>query len=194
MIADLTAANGYRVQLLDELPGTPSPNHFYFPPLGSGGRDGMLIRITPDTDEGWTGCFAFGSYDISAMIASPEPMKLFVISKGAGYVVNAAHPSEWNRVHCDPVRDVRVIEQYGLVLFADFTSIAAYGEKGLAWLSKPLCWDDLKIMSVEGTRIVGCGYDPTNEVRPTGHFELDLLTGEVGRTDFAHMHSSVTNE
>jgi len=188
MITDLTAADGYRVELLNELPGTPNPIQFYFPPRGSGGRDGMLVHVTPDTAEGWIGCFAFGSYDVSAVIASLEPKKLFVISKGAGYVVNVAHPSEWDGVRCEPVRDVRIAATHGLVLFSDFDRVAAYGPNGLVWRSQRLCWDDLKIISIDGTAIVGSGFDPTNSARPEGRFELDLLTGKVGQSDFAYAY------
>ena len=183
MIIDLTFATGYGVDLLDELPGTPDPVQFYFPPTGSGGQDGLLLRIKSDGTS-WVGCFAFDAVGLSACIASPQPGRLFVVSRGAGYVIDVTRPGEWTQVGCVPVREVRVLADQNMVLLADFTRIVAHGVNGLMWRSDRLCWDDLKILSVEGGRIIGSGYDPTNSTNPEGRFELDLSTGKVIRTQF----------
>lgn len=177
MIIDLTFATGYGVDLLDELPGTPDPVQFYFPTAGSGGKDGLLLRIKSDGTIGWVGCFAFDAVGLSACIASPQPGRLFVVSRGAGYVIDVTRPGEWTQVGCVPVREVRVLADQNMVLFADFTRIVAYGVNGRIWRSERLCWDDLRILSIDGGRVNGSGFDPTSSANPERRWELDLLTG-----------------
>jgi hypothetical protein len=190
MITDLRFAHGYRVELLEEWPGAPIPNWYYIPPQGSGGRDGILLHILPDGENDWMGCFAFGSYDLSAVIASPQDGVFFVVAEGEGYVVNAKEPSAWHRLPCSPVRHARILPEHGLVLFADFTHLVAYGKDGLKWKSRRLCWDDLEIVEIAGTKMIGSGYDCMNSIKPEGRFELDLLTGSLGQTDFAYAYQS----
>ena len=184
MTIDLTFASGYDLEVLDELPGTPNPVQFYFPPLRSEGRDGTLLRIKPDRSQKWVGCFAFGSYELSACIASPEPRQLFVLSRGAGYAVDVDCPGKSRELPSVPVRDFRVLADQKMVLFADFTRTAAYGVNGLIWRSERLCWDDVKILSIEGGLVYGSGSDPTSSANPERRWELDLLTGRTVRTDF----------
>jgi hypothetical protein len=174
------------VELLDERPGSPVTNQFYIPPGKSIGQDGMLVHIIPDATGDWIGCFAFGDFraGLSAVIASPQPEMLLVIARGAGYLVNTARPSEWKQIPCVPVRDARVLLDHRLVIFADFTRLAAYGTNGLARRSQPLCADDLRIIGIAGAIITGSGYDPTNPASPEGRFELDLLTGVISKTNF----------
>lgn len=189
MLVDLTFADGYRVELPDELPGYAT-NMTFIPPVGAGGRDGLLIQLRSDTAHDWLGCFAFGQFGIgfSAVIASPQPGWLFVISAGAGYIVNTTSSSEWEEVACTPVREANVIAERNMVLFADFTTVAAYGRNGLAWKSPRLCWDELHISSIQENKLHGTGYDPTNSSKPYGEFTVDLLTGQVLESDFDYAY------
>ena len=126
MLVDLTFAKGYQVELPDELPGYAT-NLTFIPPVGVGGRDGLLVQVRSDAAHDWLGCFAFGRFGVgfSAVIASPQPGRLFVISTGAGYIVNTTSASEWDEVACSPVREAHVVAERNRVLFADFTTIAA---------------------------------------------------------------------
>jgi hypothetical protein len=144
----------------------------------------MLLRVKRNGAKAWVGCFAFDAVGMSACIASPKPGHLFVVSRGAGYLIDLEHPREWIQIKCVPVREVRVLADQKMVVFADFTKIVAYGSEGLIWHSERLCWDNLKILSVEGERIIGSGYDPTNSRSPEGRFELDLSTGKIIRAEF----------
>lgn len=186
MHTDLTFAHGYIVELIHDLPGVAVPNRIFIPPSVASTKDGIFLRVAPQSGEPWIGTFAFGHFgvDFSAVIASPEPGTLFVVSSGAGYIVNTEQPFEWGQLHCLPIRDARVALNEELVVFADFTHMCAYGRRGLAWQSRRLCWDGLEIISMDASKIVGCGDDPTNSNKPKGHFELDLLTGQVTATDF----------
>ena len=166
-----------------ELPGKPVAQ-LYFPPYGAGGKDGIPLRVEPQSAAPWIGRFAFGHVGggLSAVIASPQPQWLFVISDGQGYEVNTAKPSEWNKLPCIPVRDVRVIHEHNLVLFADFTNVCGYGNSGLCWCHR-VCADDLAITEILKDRIMGTGYDPTGPTERSG-FELEIPSGNVVRAAY----------
>lgn len=190
IFTDLSFSKGYRVALLSELPGREVSNVFFIPPIGMGGKDGVLIEVSPENGEQWIACCAFGQFGIgiSAVIAAPQPAKIFVVAEGQGYVIDSKCRSEWHDVPCRPIADLRVAPDRGVVLFSDFTSICAYGLAGRLWKSKQLCWDELKIEQIEGNKILGNGYDPTNSEKPYGQFELDLFTGEVRKSDFEYAY------
>src|SRR5256886_7567326 len=84
-------------------------------------------------------------------------------------------PRNWSEVRALPILQVFPDEDHELLLFADFTRIAAYGEAGLAWLAD-LVLDGLKILSRTGAelRIRGDTYPDSEE-----HLVIDVLTGEV---------------
>jgi hypothetical protein len=77
-----------------------------------------------------------------------------------------------------PIRDVRVIPDAQILLFADFTSLSAFGPDGQLWKHK-VCWDDLKIQDIQGGVARGVGYDPTNRKQSTAEFAIELATGRV---------------
>ncbi len=186
MNVDLTFAAGYDIEMLEELPGCHVSNLFCFPPRDTGGYDGVLVRITPEVGGDWIGCFALGDSGIgrSAVVASPQLHWVFVISQGAGYAVNTACPSQWCGLECLPVRDIRIAADYEIILFADSTTIAAYGRRGILWRSERLCWDDLTIVGIDGSKIIGIGLDPTDSITQEGRFVVDLFTGAICESDF----------
>jgi hypothetical protein len=75
------------------------------------------------------------------------------------------------------VLDVRPIFEKQLLVFTDFSGLAAYGSNGLAWRSQRVCWDDLKIVRVTRDTIEGTGYDPANPATHRSRFIVDLKTG-----------------
>ena len=122
------------------------------------------------------GVFAFGFGSRTGVISSPEPNTVCVISKGGGYLVNAESPELWEEVRVCPVTEFRLLPEHGLLVFSDFTGLAAYGSNGLVWRSPRVCWDGLKITKVTRETIEGAGYDPTN-LEKEMRFAVDLKTG-----------------
>jgi hypothetical protein len=180
MNVDLTFPASYRVEIVPDFPGYPVPDLFYFPPRGAGGT-GVLLRVVPEKGSLWMGCFSPFTRT-PALIAAPQTDWLFVITVGSGYAVNTLRPSEWSWIGSQPVTGVHIVRNHALILFADFANIVAYGGNGVVWRSERLCWDDLKIIGVDGDQIIGCGYDPVNPSE--GRFVLDLFTGAICESDF----------
>src|SRR5882762_4507899 len=154
----------YRVEELDVLPsGIGELDRFWFPGASrDGGRDGLLVEVTPSEGKPWLGTFAFG-YDspraITAIYSCPNENSLCVISAGLGCIVNVRNPSDWEEVRALPVLDVRAVIERKLLLFSDFTKLSAYGPQGWAWTTARLASDDLRITEVGSEYVRGFGWD-----------------------------------
>ena len=109
------------------------------------------------------------------MISSPDPDRACIISSGAAYIVKVDEPDSWDQVPVMPVLDIRLIPDHQILVFADSTRLAAYGNSGLAWRSPRVCWDELKILNVTHDTIEGIGYDPLNDSE--SRFAVDIRTG-----------------
>jgi hypothetical protein len=170
----------YQVCLLDELPTDNKERRYYFPGANQdGGKDGLLARITPSQSaDPWLGVFEFGDQSeqlVSGCWSHPDPFTVCVVARGRGYFVNAGFPTSWTEVISFPVTSVIPVVDEGLLLFADFTEVSAYSNEGLAWRTRQLSWDGLKITAIEAGRIIGLGHDPT---LPTAvEFAVDLKSG-----------------
>ena len=91
--------------------------------------------------------------------------------------MNAEQPQAWEEIPVIPVLDVRPLLEQKLLVFSDFTGLAAYGSNGLVWRSPRVCWDDLKITKVTSETVEGTGCDPTNSFKQEMRFAVDVKTG-----------------
>jgi len=167
----------HELSLLLERPGVPR----YYYPGGSqeGGRDGTIVEVKPEQGQSWVGVFAFAQVTykgVSSVFTTPDPHRLCVVAKGAGYLVRADDPSAWEPVAAYPIIDVRAVRVRGILVFADHTRLCAYGRTGLAWRTKHLTWDDLVITAVTEDCIEGEFWDVATQ--SAGTFRVDLATGE----------------
>ncbi|RKH05445.1 hypothetical protein D7V97_23925 [Corallococcus sp. CA053C] len=74
-----------------------------------------------------------------------------------------------------PITEVRALPSAGIVVFANFTELVAYGAEGLRWRTKRLAWDGLKIVEVTERSLIGEYWDIRDEAMQ--RFEVDLATG-----------------
>ena len=175
---DATFAHSYECERLNETPRT-APAHYYFPGASTkGGRDGILVEVRPERGQAWLGTFAFGQVTpkgVSGIFTTPDPQRLCVVSSGEGYLVSANTPTEWEAIRATPILDVRSIRAQGIIVFADYTTLVAYGQTGMKWKTKRLTWDSLKITEVTDAFIKGEFWDIRSEA--TASFVVDLATG-----------------
>jgi hypothetical protein len=177
---DFAFPHDYAVEEFGELPGTGilKVPLIYFPrPKRRAEHNGEWLKVNAKSGKTWAGAFAFGPGSRTAVISTPEPNTVCVVSKGAGYVVNAEAPEQWEEVGVCPVTDFRPMPEHKLLVFSDFTRLAAYGNNGLVWRSPRVCWDGLKITNVTTETIEGTGYDPTDSMTQEMRFVVDLKTG-----------------
>jgi hypothetical protein len=173
---DSVFPRSYEVREVGEFPGTgifTEPVIYFPPPQTRPEHVGWWLWVSPSNSASWIGVFAFGyssPLTFSRVIATPHPKRVCVIAKGGGYVVEVDKPAVWEKIPLIPVLDVRAIPERQMLVFADFTNLAAYGPDGLVWRSPRVCWDELKILSVTQDTIEGAG---DGESR----FAVDVRTG-----------------
>lgn len=175
---DVTFSHSYECDQLTEIPESSLP-HYYFPGATTkGGEDGLLLKVRSEHGQEWLGTFAFGRVSpkgISGLYTTPDPERFCVLARGEGYFVTASKPASWESVGAKPVTDVRIVSAHGLIVFADFTRLWAYGSTGLKWKTSRLAWDGLKIAEITSTSIVGEFWDVSSEA--TAKFVVDLVSG-----------------
>jgi hypothetical protein len=176
-VVDFTFPHLYACEVLDELPGGRAPQHD-FPGDRAAGGDGVVVRVQPEAAATWIGMFAFGTagrVGATRVVSMPDPAKLCVVARGAGYVVTSANPDVWEEVPAIPIIDVRGIPGAGLMVFANHTELLAYGKAGVKWRTKRLAWDGFDIVSITDQTLVGEYWDIREE--SVRRFEVDLASG-----------------
>jgi hypothetical protein len=182
---DTTFRRTYECRSLTELPSSERRPRYYYPGASrEGGRDGPILEVRPEHGEPWIGLFAFGAFGslgVSGLFTTPHAGRLCVVTRGEGYLVAADDPTSWESVKAWPILDVRPVQARGILVFADYTDLMAYGETGLKWRSR-LVTDYLKITEITDRLIRGEGYVLGRE---GVSFVVDLATGahEGGLTD-----------
>jgi hypothetical protein len=68
-----------------------------------------------------------------------------------------------------------VIAARGLLVFADFVTLRAFGRHSQAWQTGRLSWDGLRIVNVADDEIHGFGWDLRRDKEV--EFVVDLATG-----------------
>lgn len=180
-LVSLDFPHRYEVELLPELPSSAN-NIYYFPgATQDGGHDGVLVGVREDGNAPWVGVFGYGfarGKQVTGIFACPNESELCVIARGRGYIGNAASPASFEELLIMPITDIRVVPEKHLLIFADFTTVFAWGITGLVWKSERLSSDGLDILSHDGHYISGTAWDASLSEPVT--FKLDLETGKRG--------------
>jgi hypothetical protein len=161
----------------------PNASHqFFFPPEITSEIENVAhvaVRVTPKGTTPWTGVFACG-FDsnkvASGLYSHPDPDRLCVVAGGYGYITIVRDPELYERVIAQPVVSVHPAREAGLLLFADFTNISAYGPEGVVWRTERLTWEGLRITDVSATSVRGYGWDMPKDREV--EFTVDLRTGQ----------------
>lgn len=176
---DSTFPHFYECEQLIELPGTGALPHYYYPGASlSGCRDGIAIKIHPHSAQPWIGIFAFGLLTPEApsnIFATPDPNRVCIVARGAGYFVSVNEPTVWDEVRAIPVLDIRPTQSQEIIIFASFTDLVAYGRSGIVWETERLVWDDLRIVEITDDLIKGEFWDLRSNA--TSQFTVDVATG-----------------
>lgn len=178
---DTTFPHEYEAEQLSELPSQSSVPHYYYPGASlAGGRDGLGVEVHPSVGQPWQGTFAFGQITprgISGIFTTPEAKRVCVVSRGEGYFIDVENPIAWEPVRATPIVDVRPIKAQGIIVFANFTELVAYGDVGIKWRTRRLGYDGLRIVEATDDVIRGEFWDLATEA--PAEFVVDLATGEA---------------
>jgi len=187
-IIDLSFQADYSIEIIDFTQFNHMLlEHYYYPNANkTGGRDGIILKISPLHKKEWLGTFAFG-YDspkaLTGIYSCPHPSLLCVISSGQGYIVNADSPTNWNLIESYPILIVYPVVEKNLIIFVDYTTISAYQSNNLLWRTKQLSWDGITLVEITTSVIRGKGWDAS--INKDVEFEVDLASGDhIGAMNF----------
>lgn len=146
-----TFERDYNCEQLNELPNVRLPRYYYPGATPVGGRDGLIVHVYPRSSNSWVGIFGFGdllSKGKNGLFSWPDPGKLCVVARAQGYVVRVDEPVSYESIDVHPIVEVIPIRSRGLVVFASYTELVAYGKPGVVWVSDRLSWDGFTVTAV----------------------------------------------
>lgn len=105
----------------------------------------------------------------------PRAEEMCAVAGGYGYVIDTGRPEVSAMVAMRPVVEVRPVVEAGLLLFAGFHTVLAWGEAGLAWETGRLSWEGIRLGEVAAGRLHGWGWEMMSDREV--EFTVDLRTG-----------------
>jgi hypothetical protein len=180
----------YEVEQLDRINRSGGRRAYRFPDAVSldpqqDVADGPILAVTPEAGDPWVGVFDGGGYGVppaatARLIAWPDARSFCVVYAGSAVVVRADDPHKTYEIDTYPVTGTLVVPERGVVVFADFTNLTAYGADGLLWRSRRLALDDVRVEGIEGDALIVYGFFGSHDDR----FVVDLATGQASGQPF----------
>lgn len=144
-------------------------------------RGALELLVTPAGQPQFLATCALGFADPTlptGVWSCPQPDTLCAVAGGYAYLVPTASPDpQRSAIHLPlrPVTAVLAAVSAGLLLFAGFHGVVAWGLDGIAWQSARLSWEGLTGLEVDGFALTGRGWDMLSDRELS--FTLDLRTG-----------------
>jgi hypothetical protein len=177
---DLTFAHSWQAEALAGRPPILPRRHYVYPAeVEEVERGALEVLVRPQEAEPFLATCALGFASPvlpTGVWACPNPDELCAIAGGYAYALDTLAPEKWTQVPYRPVTEVRVIGEADLLLFASFHTVLAWGRDGLAWQSRRLSWEGVRLGAVQDGRLQGWGWDMHTDTEL--EFALDLATGE----------------
>ena len=138
--------------------------------------------VIPNESLPWIGVVSPGAFPscsyLNAIYSCPNPNQFCVVHNGLALIIKSGGPGRRMRVPCTPVLEVKVLIENQLLLFTDYTGVVAWGKDGLAWLTRPLGFNGVKLAYSDKDYIYGTSFNADHS-RPSTPFQIHLRTGEV---------------
>jgi hypothetical protein len=142
-------------------------------------RGALEVLVTPRVGERFlaTCMLGFEAASLPTGIWScPQPDWLCAIAGGYAYLIDTTAPQTWEQVEYRPVVEVRSLLEEGLLLFAGFHTLTAYGVEGRRWKTQRLTAEGLRLGNVYASQLQGWGWDMRTDREI--EFRVDLSNGE----------------
>ena len=188
MTSNLAFPHAWRAEILTTLPLIAPARQFTYPRPVPGEEDALArgalqLLIHPEAGGDFLVTCALGFTDPSmptGIYSCPNPQELCAVAGGYAYVIDTTAPEHSTHIPLRPVVEVMPVPDHGLLVFAGFHSILAWGTEGLAWQSARLSWEGLRITGVrnaeDGTpQLTGLGWNMHTDKEV--EFAVDLRTG-----------------
>lgn len=135
-----------------------------------------VVDIEARRSPRWIGMFAAGGLGAYRFVcATPSPELICVVVDGLAYLVDVNRPGDAARVALQMVTQVVPVQGLPLMLLVRGLDIVAIGRGGVAWSTRRLVVDDLKVVEATRKSIV-CTGDLLDGAPST--IELDPQSGE----------------
>ncbi len=185
---DIAFPTNYELVELDRIDRSGGKKAYSFPGSRPVDRQQELavapiVEVRPAEGDPWIAVFdGVEGYAVPpalhrAVIALPDGWTFCVIKEGIGVMVRANDPRSTSEVESWPITGYLTVPDCELIVIADFTTLVAYGREGLAWRSRRLALDDLKILRAEDHVLHVSGYFGLEDEDTT--FTVDLRTGDA---------------
>ncbi len=177
---DATFAHEWTAEVLAQRPLILPGRQFVYPREAEEVERGALeVLVRPAEGREFLATCALGFADPlvpTGVWSCPDPAWLCAVAGGYGYLIDTQSPERFEQVEYRPVLEVRALAEQGLLLFVGHHSMLAWGREGKAWQSARLSSEGVRIVEIEGWRLVGMGWDLRTDREFA--FELNLRTGE----------------
>lgn len=166
--------DSYSIDIIKEIP--TNSELVVFPKEKTTNGGGLLVKVVANKSH-WIGMFLFGSLmnkGKNGIYSLPEVGKFVVIAKGAGYIVTANDPDDWQKLRLQEVINAYMVKEMDLVLFINPWKICAYSNQGLSWVSDRIAIDGMEVNKIDGGFLFGT----VDFLEEQIEFKLDLQNGK----------------
>jgi hypothetical protein len=170
----------WKAQVLPARPLILPPLHRVYPlAVEEVERGALEVMVTPANANSFLATCALGFNAASlpsGLWSCPDPDWLCAIAGGYAYLINTTAPEIFEQVEFKPVVAVVPVPEAGLLVFASFHTLVAYGKEGKRWKTQKLTSEGVRLGDVVNGALHGWGWDMrTDRELP---FVIDLATGE----------------
>jgi hypothetical protein len=179
---DLSFPAIWRVDVLRARPLIlPRRQYIYPAAVDEVERGALELMVRPEAGESFlaTCALGFASPTVPTGVWScPDPALLCAVAGGYAYMIDTRAPERFQQIGYRPVTEVRPLVEVGLLVFANFHSIEAWGAGGRLWQTARLSWEGVRLGEASAAELKGWGWDMrTDRELP---FTIDLATGQHG--------------
>jgi hypothetical protein len=180
----LSFSHEWRAEVLTAPPLIAPARQFMYPRQVAGEEDALargalLVQVHPAAGGMFLAPCALGFTNPTmptGIFACPNPRELCAVAGGYAYILDTAIPERSTHIPLKPVTEVLVLAEQGLLLFAGFHALLAWGREGLAWQTARLSWEGLRLTGVQPDgKLHGFGWDMRTDKEV--EFAVDLRTG-----------------
>jgi len=174
----------WRAQVLASPPLIAPARQFTYPLRIAGeedalGRGALQALVHPAAGGTFLATCALGFTSPSmptGVFACPNSDELCAVAGGYAYVIDTARPERCTHLSLKPVVEVLALPEQGLLVFAGFHSLMAWGADGRAWETARLSWEGLRLGEIAGDTLHGFGWNMQTDKDVA--FAVDLRTGK----------------
>ena len=142
-------------------------------------RGALQLMVRPRVGGAFLATCALGFQDPSmptGVFGCPREDEICAVSGGYGYVADTTEPERCAHVNLRPVVEVHEAVEAGMLVFVGFHGMVAWGMGALAWETRRLSFEGIRVVEWGAETVTGFGWDWKTD--KDVEFVVDLRTGE----------------